>query len=295
MIGKKKGFFTIFVHVVMVAMVIICLYPFALMIMSSVTSEASIIRFGYNLFPHEFGFEAYDYLLKRPMLIIRSYGITLFTTAVGTTAGLFMSIFLAYGLSLRDIPGRSFLAFLVFFTMLFNGGLVPTYIMWSQWFHIKNTLWALIVPKLLLNAFQVIVMRSYFQSNIPEEIKESARIDGASEVRILFQIVLPVSTPIIATVGLMIALGYWNDWMNSLYYVTESTLFSIQQLLNRILADAQYLSQNTDAVEVSTSTNIPTNSLKMALATIGALPLMFLLPFFQKYYVKGMTIGAVKG
>ncbi len=295
MIGKKKGFFTIFVHVVMVAMVIICLYPFALMIMSSVTSEASIIRFGYNLFPHEFGFEAYDYLLKRPMLIIRSYGITLFTTAVGTTAGLFMSIFLAYGLSLRDIPGRSFLAFLVFFTMLFNGGLVPTYIMWSQWFHIKNTLWALIVPKLLLNAFQVIVMRSYFQSNIPEEIKESARIDGASEVRILFQIVLPVSTPIIATVGLMIALGYWNDWMNGLYYVTESTLFSIQQLLNRILADAQYLSQNTDAVEVSTSTNIPTNSLKMALATIGALPLMFLLPFFQKYYVKGMTIGAVKG
>lgn len=295
MIGKKKGFFTIFVHVVMVAMVIICLYPFALMIMSSVTSEASIIRFGYNLFPHEFGFEAYDYLLKRPMLIIRSYGITLFTTAVGTTAGLFMSIFLAYGLSLRDIPGRSFLAFLVFFTMLFNGGLVPTYIMWSQWFHIKNTLWALIVPKLLLNAFQVIVMRSYFQSNIPEEIKESARIDGASEVRILFQIVLPVSTPIIATVGLMIALGYWNDWMNGLYYVTESTLFSIQQLLNRILADAQYLSQNTDAVEVATSTNIPTNSLKMALATIGALPLMFLLPFFQKYYVKGMTIGAVKG
>ena len=265
------------------------------MIMSSVTSESSIVQFGYNLIPKEFGFEAYDYLLKRPMLITRSYGVTLMATAVGTVTGLFMSIFLAYGLSLRDLPGRAVLAFLVFFTMLFNGGLVPTYIMWSQWFHIKNTIWALIVPKLLLNAFQVIVMRSYFQSNIPEEIKESARIDGASEIRILFQIVLPVSKPIIATIGLMIALGYWNDWMNGLYYVTDSDLFSIQQLLNRILADAQYLSQNTDGVETATSTNIPTNSLKMALATIGALPLMFLLPFFQKYYVKGMTIGAVKG
>lgn len=295
MVGKKRGFFLISVHIVMLLIVIICLYPFAVMMMSSVTSENSIIRHGYNLIPGEFGFEAYDYLLKRPMLIIRSYGVTLITTAAGTVAGLFMSIFLAYGLSLRDLPARSTIAFLVFFTMLFNGGLVPTYIMWSQWFHIKNTLWALIVPRLLLNAFQVIVMRSYFQSNIPEEIKESARIDGASEVRILFQIVLPVSKPIIATIGLMIALGYWNDWMNGLYYVTDSELFSIQQLLNRILADAQYLSQNTDSVEVVTSTNIPTNSLKMALATIGALPLMFLLPFFQKYYVKGMTIGAVKG
>ncbi len=293
MVGKKSGAFPIFVHVVMILLVLICLYPFAIMFMSSISSEASLIRHGYNLFPSEIGFDAYDYLLKRPMLVIRSYGVTLISTAVGTVLGLFMSIFLAYGLSLRDLPGRSAFAFYVFFTMLFSGGLVPTYIMWSQWFHIKNTIWALIVPRLMVNAFQVIVMRSYFQSNIPDEIKEAARIDGANEFRILFQIVLPISTPIIATIGLMIALGYWNDWMNGLYYVTDSKLFSVQQLLNRILADAQYLSQNTDSVEVST--NIPTNSLKMALAAVGSLPLMLLLPFFQKYYVKGMTIGAVKG
>lgn len=293
MVGKKSGTFPIFVHVVMILLVLICLYPFAIMFMSSISSEASLIRHGYNLFPSEIGFDAYDYLLKRPMLVIRSYGVTLISTAVGTVLGLFMSIFLAYGLSLRDLPGRSAFAFYVFFTMLFSGGLVPTYIMWSQWFHIKNTIWALIVPRLMVNAFQVIVMRSYFQSNIPDEIKEAARIDGANEFRILFQIVLPISTPIIATIGLMIALGYWNDWMNGLYYVTDSKLFSVQQLLNRILADAQYLSQNTDSVEVST--NIPTNSLKMALAAVGSLPLMLLLPFFQKYYVKGMTIGAVKG
>jgi len=227
------------------------------------------------------------------MLLIRSYGVTLISTAIGTVAGLFMSIFLAYGLSLRDLPARSVLAFVVFFTMLFSGGLVPTYIMWSQWFHIKNTIWALVVPRLMVNAFQVIVMRSYFQSNIPDEIKEAARIDGANELRILFQIVLPIAKPIIATIGLMIALNYWNDWMNGLYYVTDSKLFSVQQLLNRILSDAQYLSQNNDNVELTTT--IPTNSLKMALATVGSLPLILLLPFFQKYYVKGMTIGAVKG
>ncbi len=293
MVGKKSGVFPVFAHVVMVLLVLICLYPFAVMFMSSVSSEASLIKHGYNLIPKEIGFDAYEYLLKRPMLLIRSYGVTLISTAVGTIVGLFMSIFLAYGLSLRDLPGRGIIAFYVFFTMLFSGGLVPTYIMWSQWFHIKNTLWALIIPRLMVNAFQVIVMRSYFQSNIPDEIKEAARIDGANEFRILFQIVLPIAKPIIATIGLMIALNYWNDWMNGLYYVTESKLFSVQQLLNRILADAQYLSQNTDSVELST--NIPTNSLKMALAAVGSLPLMLLLPFFQKYYVKGMTIGAVKG
>ncbi len=293
MVGKKSGVFPVFVHVIMVLLVLICLYPFAVMFMSSVSSEASLIRHGYNLIPKEIGFDAYEYLLKRPMLLIRSYGVTLISTAIGTVVGLFMSIFLAYGLSLRDLPGRGAIAFYVFFTMLFSGGLVPTYIMWSQWFHIKNTLWALIVPRLMVNAFQVIVMRSYFQSNIPDEIKEAARIDGANEFRILFQIVLPIAKPIIATIGLMIALNYWNDWMNGLYYVTDSKLFSVQQLLNRILADAQYLSQNTDSVELST--NIPTNSLKMALAAVGSLPLMLLLPFFQKYYVKGMTIGAVKG
>ena len=293
MVGKKRGVFPIFVHFIMILMVVVCLYPFAIMFMSSFASEASIIKYGYNLIPKEFGMDAYDYLLKRPMLIIRSYSITLVTTAIGTVVGLLMSIFLAYGLSIRNLPGRSALAFYVFFTMLFSGGLVPTYIMWSQWFHIKNTLWALIVPRMMVNAFQVIVMRSYFQANIPDELKEAARIDGASEFRILFQIVLPVAKPIIATIGLMIALGYWNDWMNGLYYVTDSKLFSIQQLLNRILSDAQYLSQNTDNVEVSTT--IPTNSLKMALAAVGSLPLMVLLPFFQKYYVKGLTIGALKG
>jgi len=293
MVGKKSGFFPVFIHAVMILLVIICLYPFAIMFMSSVASESSIVKYGYNLIPKEFGFDAYDYLLKRPMLLIRSYGVTLISTAIGTVAGLFMSIFLAYGLSLRDLPARSVLAFVVFFTMLFSGGLVPTYIMWSQWFHIKNTIWALVVPRLMVNAFQVIVMRSYFQSNIPDEIKEAARIDGANELRILFQIVLPIAKPIIATIGLMIALNYWNDWMNGLYYVTDSKLFSVQQLLNRILSDAQYLSQNNDNVELTTT--IPTNSLKMALATVGSLPLILLLPFFQKYYVKGMTIGAVKG
>lgn len=294
MVGKKRGFFPIFVHINMILMCVIVLLPFLIMIMSSFSSERSILKYGYEIFPHEFGTQAYDYMINRSKLVFRSYGITILTTLVGTTVGLFMSMFLAYGLSIRNLPGRSVLAFLLFFTMLFNGGTVPTYIMWSQWFHIKNTLWALIIPRLLLSAFQVIVMRSYFQANIPEEMKEAARIDGASETRILFRIVMPMSIPIICTIGLMIALNYWNDWTNGLYYITESKLFSVQQLLNRILADARYLAQNTDNLEVAAA-DIPTNSLKMALATIGAIPVMLLLPVFQKYYIKGITIGAVKG
>jgi putative aldouronate transport system permease protein len=180
--------------------------------------------------------------------------------------------------------------------MLFGGGLVPSYIMWTQIFHIKNTLWAYIFPSYLLSPFFVIMMRTYFTSNIPISVIESARIEGASEIRILRKVVLPMSLPILATIGLFVGLGYWNDWTNGLYYINDDRQFSIQVLLNRMLMDVQFL-QSSAAIGVTSKlvANLPSTAIKMAVATLGILPILLAYPFFQRYFVKGITIGAVKG
>ena len=180
--------------------------------------------------------------------------------------------------------------------MLFNGGLVPTYIMYTRYLHIKNTLWALLIPSLLVSAFYVIMMRTYFNTNIPEAVIEAARIDGAGEWRILFPIVLPMRLPMIATMALLIGLGYWNDWKNGLYYLTDSRLYSIQNMLNQMLKDIQFLKSGADAsAAADIAQDMPSVGIKMAIAVVGALPVMIVYPFFQKYFVKGITIGAVKG
>lgn len=202
---------------------------------------------------------------------------------------------LAYPLSREDFKLHNVMSFLVFFTMLFNGGLVPTYMMWTQIFHIKNTLLALIVPALLLNAFNVMLMKNYFKMNIPHSLIEAAKIDGAGEFRIFYKVVMPLSKPIMATVGLFVGINYWNDWMNGLYYVTDANLFSLQNFLNRMMQNINYLATAEGAEAVQGAMVMPSSSMRMALAVIGVLPIMLLYPFFQKYFVKGMTIGSVKG
>ncbi len=294
MIGKSKGF-RIFVGAVMTLLVVICLFPFLILFVSSFTAEEALIANGYSLFPEQFGLDAYRYLFKNAEMILRSYGVTIAVTVMGTALGLAISLLLAYGLSVKNLPFRNAIAFFLFFTMLFNGGTVPSYMIWTQVFHIKNTMAALIFPRLLVFAFYVIVSRTYFQSNIPEEIKEAAKIDGASEFQIFGKVVLPMAVPIVVSIGLMIGISYWNDWINGLYYVTDTKLYSIQQFLNRMLQDARFLTTNTSGVEMITNGTVPTNGLKMAIAAIGAVPIMVLLPFLQKYYVKGLTLGAVKG
>lgn len=194
---------------------------------------------------------------------------------------------------IKELPGRYAVSFIVFFTMLFNGGLVPTYMMWTSIFHIKNTVAALIVPALLMNAFYVIMMRSYFTANIPDALVEAARIDGANEYKILGSIVLPRSLPMMATLGLMVGLGYWNDWMNGLYYVTDTKLFTIQNILNRMIQDIQFLANNS--MGAGSGTKLPSIGIRMAIAVIGILPMFCIYPFFQKYFVKGITVGGVKG
>jgi putative aldouronate transport system permease protein len=190
------------------------------------------------------------------------------------------------------------LSFYVIFTLLFNSGLVPTYIIYTTIFHLKNTIFGLIIPWIFLSGFNVLIAKTFFQNTIPVSLLEAALIDGANEFTIFFKIVLPLSVPILSTLGLIYSISYWNDWYNGLIFVSDPTLFSLQNLLNRILLNAQFLQSNpnvTASAAQSLANNIPMQTVRMALAALGAIPLLLIYPFFQKYLVKGLTIGAIKG
>lgn len=283
-------------HIIMIILCLLCVLPFVLLIVSSITDEATLVKFGYSFIPSKISFDAYKYLFSSSGAIVRGYGITILVTVVGTSLNLLLTTLFAYPLSRHDLPGRGIFAFILFFSMLFNGGIVPSYIMWSQMFHIKNTIWALIIPNLMMNAFYIIMMRTNFNTNIPDALIEAARIDGASEWKILFSIVLPISKPILATVTLMVGLSYWNDWINGLYYITQDKYYSIQVLLNRMLQDVQFLKTSTlSSQSGALLSSLPSVGIKMAVAVMGILPILIIYPFFQKYFVKGITVGAVKG
>jgi len=272
----------------------VCIIPFLLLFISSITDEAAILKYGYSFFPQKFSPYAYDYLMINAYSILRAYGITVIIAIVGTSVSLLLMSLLAYPLSRKDMPHKRLWTFFVFFTMLFNGGLVATYLVYTQLFHMKNTIFALIIPVLLMRAFYVLLIRTFFITSIPDSIIEAAHIDGAGEWLIFYRIVLPVSIPVLATVGLFQTVNYWNDWFNGMIYITDSRLYSIQNLLNRILLDIQFLTTNQLGGSYDMQ-NIPQESVRMALAVIGIVPILAAYPFFQKYFVKGLTIGAVKG
>ena len=238
--------------------------------------------------------DAYQYILDNSNTFFRAYGITIIVTILGTAVSMILTSMTAYILSKRDMPGVKILNFMIIFTMLFNGGLVPTYISYTTIFHIKDTLLALIVPNLLMGAFMVMLVRNYFEHSIPGELYESARIDGASEFRIFGTIVLPLSVPIMATVGLMSALAYWNDWQNSIYYISDKKMYSIQAILNAINQSISMLASLGDTAGASAA-QLPTTTIRMAIAVVGILPILIIYPFFQKYFAKGLVAGAVKG
>ena len=297
MISKDEKNFQLGANLAMVIVSVVMILPFILLVMSSVTSNTEITLHGYTFFPREFSLEAYRHLWHERSQILRAYAITVGVTGIGTLFGLGMTILYAYALSQPFFPGKTFFSFYLFFTMLFNGGLVPTYIMYTRYLHIKNTLWALIIPALLMNAFNVILVRTFLQSNVPQSLLEAARIDGAGEFTIFGKVVFPLAKPIVATIGLFIGVAYWNDWTNGLYYVTESRLFSIQQLLNNMMKNIEFLSQNAN-IKIDTSSiigNIPQATVRMAIAVVGILPILIIYPFVQKYFVKGIAIGAIKG
>lgn len=283
-------------HIFMILLVLSCVLPFLLMVMASFTEETTLTRNGYSFIPEVFSLETYRYIIRSAGTILRGYVMTIVVTVIGTVCNLLLTILFAYPLSRKDLPYRSGLSFFLFFTMLFNGGLVPTYMMYANTFHIKNTIFALIVPSLMMNAFYVIMMRSFFSSSIPDSLIEAAKLDGASERKILMSIVVPLSKPMIVTLVLMVGLGYWNDWMNGLYYVTEQKLYTIQMILNNMINNIEFLTRNASMLgSAAANMKIPQVGIRMGIAVIAVLPILVIYPFLQKYFVKGIVIGDVKG
>lgn len=286
-------------HVILIVGSVLALFPFILLVSASFTDNETAIVEGYCIIPGKFSTAAYEYIIREWSSIGRAYFVTIVVTIAGTFIALLISSMFAYTLAQKDLPGKSILTFYVVFTMLFNGGIVSTYLVYTKIFNIKNTIFALLVPNLLMNAFNLILLRNYFANNIPTELLEAPRIDGAGELTIFRCIVTPLSKPIFATVGLMYALGYWNDWTNGLYFLDDkygSQYYSIQNVLNRINENISFLANNSSqAGMVMNASALPTTTMRMAIGIIGILPVLLAYPFFQKYFVKGITIGAVKG
>ncbi len=288
--------FRTFSTVTLSVLTVLTLLPIVLIVIASISDENVLITTGYTFFPSKLSLDSYYYMVKQSAMILRAYGITIFVTVVGTLISVLITTMLAYPMSRRTFRFRNVLAFFVFFTMLFNGGIVASYIMWSRFFEIKNTIWALIVPNYLVTAFNVFLVRNYFTHGVPEAVIESAQIDGAGELRIFFKIMLPLAVPVVATISLFTALIYWNDWVNGLYYITDSSYYGIQNLLIRIMNNIQFLKISTNAAILGTQNiDLPGTSVRMAMAVIGILPMMIIFPFVQKHFIKGVVLGAVKG
>jgi len=293
--SKKSRCYQAVINVILLLVTLIIVLPFVLVFLSSLTDENVLIRNGYSFFPEKFSFYAYQYIIRQGDKILRAYGVTILVTVVGTVLNIAMSALMAYPLSVKTLPHRRAITFFIFFTMLFNGGLVPTYLIYTKYLHIADTIWALIVPSLLVNAFQVMLVRNYFATSIPESLLESAKLDGAGEMSIFRLIVLPLSKPILATVGLMMALAYWNNWTNGLYYLNDPALYSIQNVLNAINNNIAALTSMAGSGLYINKSDIPTLTARMAIAVLGVLPMLIIYPFFQRYFVKVISLGAVKG
>lgn len=294
---NSEKIFRSFAFVVLLILAIVCILPIILIIVASFTDETTLLANGYRFFPQKYGLEAYVYLLKQSVMMLRAYKISILVTVIGTLASLVLSTTFAYPLSRKDFKYRNIFSFLVFFTMLFSGGIVPSYMMWTKFFHIKDTIWALIIPSYLMNAFNILLIRNYYSNNIPDALVEAAMIDGASEFLTFRRVIVPLSVPVIATVGLFTGLAYWNDWINGLYYINDPGLYSIQNLLIRLMNNIQYLNSGAAAGIVSGGTTgaLPSTSVRMAIAVVGVIPVVAAYPFLQKYLIRGTVIGAVKG
>lgn len=284
--------FNIMAYTIITLMSIFCLLPFLMVISASLTDEKTIITHGYSLIPKVFSTQAYTTIFQSFGDVLRAYGVTIFITVMGTAIGLLMTAMTAYVLCRKDFKYRNKFAFFIFFTQMFGGGLIPWYIICVKWFGLKNSIWSLILPS-LLTPFYIILMRN-FMSSVPGEILESAKIDGLGDFSIFLRIMLPLSTAGLATIGLFLALDRWNAWREAMLFIENAKLYPLQYYLYQIMSQARFAS------EIAAKTGIPmpdmpNQSLKMAMAVITTGPIIFAYPFVQKYFVKGLTVGAVKG
>lgn len=284
-------------HVVFIIISLLCVIPVLFVLSISFSSEAAINEYGYRLIPKVFSAESYLFLLKQGSVILRALGVSLFVTITGTVLGTLLTTTMGYVLSRSQYRLRGFLTWVVFIPMVFNGGMVSSYYVNANLLGLKNNIWALILP-LAVSSFNVIICKTFFKSTIPDSIVESAKIDGASQLKIFFKIVLPISLPVLATIGLFLCFTYWNDWFQSMLYIDDSRLNSLQALLTQIMGNVDYLSQNAASLGVSAAElakNMPKEGARMAIAILIVLPIACAYPFFQRYFISGLTVGAVKG
>ena len=270
----------------------VCLIPFLIVIGSSFTAESYIIRNGYSILPKEWSIESYATIFRSPMAIIRAYGVTIFVTIAGTVLSVFLNTMAGYVLQRKDFEWRNKLSFFYFFTTLFSGGLMPWYIMCVKYLHLKDSIWAMILPG-IVSVWNILLVKG-FMAGIPFEMTESAKIDGAGDFLIFLRLIWPLSKPVIATIGLFTALTYWNDWYNSMLFINNDHLYSLQYQLYKLLNDARVLRQLASEAGIVVDT-VPIESMKMALTVVVTGPIVLLYPFVQRYFIKGLTLGAVKG
>lgn len=272
-----------------------CVFPFLFVMIISFTDETSLAKNGYQIFPEKWSLEAYKYVFETGDTLLRSYGVTIFVTVVGTIISLCVIALYAYAVSRKSFRYRNFFSFFAFFTMLFNGGLVPTYIVATQLLGLKDSIWALIWP-LAVNAFYIMILRTFYSTSVPDAIVESGKIDGATEFKIFYKLVLPLSLPGLATIGLFSTLGYWNDWFNALLYIDNPNLVPLQSMLMRIETSMQFILQNSQNASLSMDAlqSLPQDTSRMAMVVLATGPIILAYPFFQRYFIQGLTIGAVK-
>ena len=284
----------LFFYLFITLFAVICLIPFILVVSSSLTQEQALTANGYRLWPSEFSLDAYR-LVMVSADIPQAYIVTIFITIVGTFLSMLFTCAVSYAMSVKNFKSRSVLALFIYFTMLFNGGLVATYLLITKTLMLQNTIWVLLLPS-LCNAWNILLMRNFF-NGIPDSLAESAKIDGANDIIILFRIIIPISLPGIATIGLFYALSYWNEWYKCLLYIdsNHSQYYTLQYLIQRILRQVNYAAnQPAEAVGLNSIT-LPTYAYRMATVVVSTVPIILLYPFLQKYFVQGLTVGAVKG
>ena len=296
-VNAIPGYANALIHVFFVLWSAVCIVPVLLVLGISFSSESSILTDGYRFIPGEFSTAAYGYVFGKAGMLIKAYVVSIASTVIGTVASLTVMTMFAYPLSRKYFKYRNLFAFILFFTMIFSGGTVAIYMVYTQVLHLKNNYLVYTWPY-LMSAWNVIILRTFITSTIPDELSEAAKIDGAGEFRILVQIVVPLLKPGIATVGLFTAIGIWNDWYTPSLFVTDVNKFNMQYLLYSMLTNVQFLKTNMDKVggsSVAMLASMPTESIRMAMTVMVIGPIVVAYPFFQRYFVKGITIGAVKG
>lgn len=283
------------INAIFIVLCLLVLGTFLLVLGSSFTSQDTINKFGYNIVPRTFSIEAYRSVFADKERVISAYRITFIVTVLSTALGLFFTSMLGYVTSRKDYPYRNMVSFYCFFAMLFNGGLVPTYILVANWLHLKNTMWAMILPA-GVNIWNMLLMKGFF-SAMPTSLIEAAKIDGLGEFRIFLRIIVPLSKPAFATVGLFFILGSWNQWFGSMLYTDDPKLVTLQYMLMKVMKNAEFmgsdLAMQTGALQAGQT--VPADNLKMAMCIVAAGPILVVFPFFQKYFTRGITVGAVKG